>query len=118
MIFFAIIVFTIYQIVITSVFLSIISFNHNCAVLIIIIIMMIIIIITTTGYVTISAAIPNPTNTMCGWLWKVSDSVLSSAWKVRWFLLLGNIFFSMVIIVVVFIVIIIIIMIIISTAQL
>ncbi|RYY89207.1 hypothetical protein EON63_01130 [archaeon] len=24
---------------------------------------------------------------MCGWLWKVSESILSNAWKRRWFIL-------------------------------
>ena len=27
---------------------------------------------------------------MCGWLWKVSESILSNAWKRRWFILDNN----------------------------
>jgi hypothetical protein len=27
---------------------------------------------------------------MCGWLWKVSESLLSNAWKRRWFILINQ----------------------------
>lgn len=42
------------------------------------------------GSVTLRLSRPNPNYNLCGWLWKVSESLLSSAWKKRWFLLLDG----------------------------
>ena len=39
----------------------------------------------TRGTVTLQLTRPMPAYTMCGWLWKVSESLLSNAWKKRWF---------------------------------
>eukprot|EP01034_Spumella_vulgaris_P021340 gene21340-27370_t len=44
----------------------------------------------TTGTVTLSISRPSPAASMCGWLWKVSESLLSSAWKRRWFILING----------------------------
>jgi hypothetical protein len=44
----------------------------------------------TTGNVTLTLSRPNPAASMCGWLWKVSESLLSSAWKRRWFILING----------------------------
>jgi hypothetical protein len=43
-----------------------------------------------TGQVTLSITVPDPNYTMCGWLWKVSESILSNAWKKRWFVLVDD----------------------------
>ena len=42
------------------------------------------------GSVTLNVTIPDPNYTMCGWLWKVSESLLSNAWKKRWFVLVDD----------------------------
>lgn len=43
-----------------------------------------------TGSVTVSIMIADPSYSTCGWLWKVSESLLSSAWKKRWFVLVNG----------------------------
>ncbi len=41
-----------------------------------------------TGMMTVRVRICDPLNSMCGWLWKVSDKLLGgNAWKKRWFIL-------------------------------
>lgn len=37
--------------------------------------------------VTLGLEVSSPAFSMCGWLWKVSESILSNAWKRRWFIL-------------------------------
>jgi len=43
-----------------------------------------------TGTVTVSVSIADPAYSTCGWLWKVSESMLSNAWKKRWFVLMNG----------------------------
>jgi hypothetical protein len=40
-----------------------------------------------SGSVTVSVVLADPAFSTCGWLWKVSESLLSNAWKKRWFVL-------------------------------
>lgn len=41
-----------------------------------------------TGTVTVNVHIADPSYSMCGWLWKVSEKLLAgNAWKKRWFVL-------------------------------
>lgn len=40
-----------------------------------------------TGSITATINIADPRYSACGWLWKVSESLLSNAWKKRWFVL-------------------------------
>lgn len=40
-----------------------------------------------TGTITVTVSIADPRYSTCGWLWKVSESLLSNAWKKRWFVL-------------------------------
>jgi len=43
------------------------------------------------GSITVSLSVPHRHNAMCGWLWKVSEAMLSGgAWKKRWFVLVGG----------------------------
>jgi hypothetical protein len=44
------------------------------------------------GTIRFSLSFPSSARTMCGWVWKVSESVLSSAWKKRWYYLCIKIF--------------------------
>eukprot|EP01039_Chlorochromonas_danica_P004508 gene4508-4944_t len=39
---------------------------------------------------TLGISIPSRNHTMCGWMWKVSESLLSNAWKKRWFILVDD----------------------------
>lgn len=43
-----------------------------------------------TGNVIVAVTLPDPNYTTCGWLWKVSESLLSNAWKKRWFVLVDG----------------------------
>lgn len=45
----------------------------------------------STGVINVSITLPDPAYTMCGWLYKVSESLLSGgAWKKRWFVLVDD----------------------------
>eukprot|EP01040_Poterioochromonas_malhamensis_P012894 gene12894-14129_t len=44
----------------------------------------------STGSITLAITLPDPNYSMCGWLWKVSESLLSNAWKKRWFVLVDD----------------------------
>lgn len=43
-----------------------------------------------TGKVTVTVTFPDPAYSMCGWLWKVSESLLTNAWKKRWFVMVDG----------------------------
>lgn len=42
------------------------------------------------GAISLSLSAPDRDYSMCGFLWKVSESLLSGAWKRRWFVLLNG----------------------------
>lgn len=44
-----------------------------------------------TGFVTVKVQIANPSYSMCGWLWKMSEKMLGgNTWKKRWFVLVDG----------------------------
>jgi len=42
------------------------------------------------GNVTVNITLPDQNYSYCGWMYKVSESMLSSAWKRRWFVLING----------------------------
>lgn len=42
------------------------------------------------GSVTLNITLPDQNYSYCGWMYKVSESMLSSAWKHRWFVLING----------------------------
>jgi len=44
----------------------------------------------TKGTITMNVTLMDRTYSMCGWLYKVSESMLSNAWKKRWFVLING----------------------------
>eukprot|EP01038_Epipyxis_sp_PR26KG_P010040 gene10040-13498_t len=40
--------------------------------------------------IKVKLTIPSKAYSMCGWVWKVSESMLSSTWKKRWMIIINN----------------------------